>query len=60
MDIRIDNLGFIVHSLLSPAFPIEKVLLSMDGTIGGLFLYVNGYFESKSWGWRCHWEREVE
>jgi hypothetical protein len=28
-----------------------KVLLSMDGSIGGLFLLVKGEFASKSRGW---------
>jgi 3-hydroxyacyl-CoA dehydrogenase len=32
----------------------------MDGSIGGLFLLVKGYYASKSRGWRCGWEREVE
>ncbi len=39
---------------------IDKALLSMDGSIGGLFLLVKGYYASKSRGWRCDWEREVE
>ena len=38
----------------------DKVLLSVDGSIGGLFLLVKGYNASKSRGWRCGWEREVE
>ena len=37
----------------------DKVLLSMNGNIDGLFLLVNGYFASKSRGWRCDWEREA-
>jgi 3-hydroxyacyl-CoA dehydrogenase len=32
----------------------------MDGSIGGLFLLVKGYYAAKSRGWRCDWEREVE
>jgi hypothetical protein len=31
----------------------------MDGSIEGLFLPVKEYFASKSRGWRCGWEREV-
>jgi len=38
----------------------DRVLLSMDGSIGGLFLFVKGSFALKSKGWRCDWEREVE
>ena len=30
----------------------DKALLSMGGSIGGLFLLVKGYFTSKSRGWR--------
>jgi hypothetical protein len=29
-------------------FDFDKVLLSMDGSIGGLFLPVKGYYASKS------------
>ena len=32
----------------------------MGGSIGGLFLPVNGYFALKNRGWRCDWEKEVE
>jgi len=58
MDIKIDNLGFMVHSLPSPAISIDKALLLNGGSIGGVFLPVNGYFASKSRGWRYGWERE--
>ena len=36
------------------------MLLSMDESIGGLFLLVKGYLASKSSGWRCDWKREVD
>jgi len=35
----------------------DKALLSMGGSIGSLFLLVNGYYASKSRGWRCGWVR---
>jgi hypothetical protein len=38
----------------------DKILLAMDGSIGGVFLLVKGYFASKSRGWQCGWEREVK
>jgi hypothetical protein len=41
-------------------FYFDKVLLSMDRSIGGLFLLVKGYYASQSRGWRCGWEREIE
>jgi hypothetical protein len=41
-------------------FDFDKVLLYTDGSIGGLFLPVKGYYASKSRGWRFDWEREVE
>jgi hypothetical protein len=41
-------------------FDFDKLLLSIVGSIGGLFLLVKGYYASKSRDWRCDWEREVE
>ena len=35
---------------------LDKTLLSNGLSIGGLFLLVNGYFASKSKGWRWGWE----
>jgi hypothetical protein len=39
---------------------LDKTLLSSGLSIGGLLLLVNGFFASKSRGWRCRWEKEVE
>ncbi len=38
----------------------DKVLLLMGRSIGGLFLFVKGYFAPKNRGWRCGWIRHVD
>jgi NNP family nitrate/nitrite transporter-like MFS transporter len=70
------NLAFVTAPLIAEAlliiFPwrailasfdlilFDKALLSMDGSIGGLFLPVKGYYAAKSRGWRCNWRRKVD
>ena len=40
-------------------YAFDKVLISMAGCIGELFLFVKGYFASKNRGWRYDWEKEA-
>ena len=49
-----------ISVILFCASRFDKILLLMDGSIGGLFLLVNEYLASKSRGWRCDWERKTE
>jgi hypothetical protein len=39
---------------------IDKTLLSLGESMGGLFLPVKGYFLSESKDWRWGWERKGE
>jgi hypothetical protein len=38
---------------------LDRIFITMDQSIGVLFLLVKGYLASKSRDWRCDWEGKV-